>query len=245
MQIPVMHGLIDRRILVNFQIDPEPMSRALPAPFRPQLVKGKAIGGICLIRLESLRPKFLPFPWGLQSENAAHRIAVEWDDKGIRKTGVYIPRRDTNSRLNTFAGGRFFPGLHHHANFEVEEDSPKYSVTMHSDDNQASIHVSGSLSERFPETSAFASLDEASEFFQQGSLGYSETNQSGHYDGLELRCQNWTMQALSVDQVNSSYFESEDRFPAGSVKFDSAFLMENIPHEWHSREHLCCDGRTG
>ncbi len=239
MKIPVMRGMIDRRILVNFQIDPEIMAQALPQPFRPQVVRGKSIGGICLIRLKQLRPKLLPLPWGLTSENAAHRIAVEWEEAGELKRGVYIPRRDTNSRLNTIVGGRLFPGMHHYAKFKVEENSPDYSVSMHSDDNQTSIQVSGALTENLPETSAFSSLDEASEFFQRGSLGYSKTHPPGRYDGLELCCQTWTMQSLAIKHVESSYFESGDLFPAGSVKFDSAFLMKDIFHEWRAREDLC------
>ena len=55
------------------------MIRHLP---RPQLVEGRAVAGICLIRLGSLRPKGLPASLGVTTENAAHRIAVEWDQDG-------------------------------------------------------------------------------------------------------------------------------------------------------------------
>ena len=79
MRIPVVQGVIDRRILVNYRVDPDVMARVLPPPFRPQIVRGYAIGGICLIRLKGIRPRFVPIPVGLRSENAAHRIAVEWD----------------------------------------------------------------------------------------------------------------------------------------------------------------------
>jgi hypothetical protein len=51
MRIPVMRGVIERRILANFHVVPEAISRILPEPFRPQLVNGYAIAGICLIRL--------------------------------------------------------------------------------------------------------------------------------------------------------------------------------------------------
>jgi hypothetical protein len=47
----------------------------------------------------------------MSSENAAHRIAVDWDEAGYHGTGVYIPRRDTPSRFNALAGGRLFPGV--------------------------------------------------------------------------------------------------------------------------------------
>ena len=76
MKLPAIKGIIDRRILINFRIDPDVMAHNLPSPFRPKLVRGYAIGGICLIRLKAARPTFLPLPWGMGSENAAHRIAV-------------------------------------------------------------------------------------------------------------------------------------------------------------------------
>lgn len=104
-----MRGIIARRILANFRIDPDVMANALPAPFRPQIVNGFAIGGICLIRLERVRPKSIPIAMGIGSKNAAHRIAVEWESEGETIQGVYIPRRDTDSRLNAIAGGRIFP----------------------------------------------------------------------------------------------------------------------------------------
>src|ERR1700683_3947440 len=110
MQIPIIRGLIDRRILVNFRADSDVLARLLPAPFRPKLVNGMGMAGVCLIRLKSIRPRFLPAFLGISSENAAHRIAVEWDEDGETTEGVFIPRRDTSSRLNTLLGGRLFPG---------------------------------------------------------------------------------------------------------------------------------------
>src|SRR5262245_29996959 len=119
MRIPTIRGLIDRRILVNFRVDPEVLSRIVPRPFRPQLVGGHGMAGICLIRLSGLRPRWLRAAVGIGSENAAHRIAVEWDDGGIARHGVYIARRDSSSLWNALAGGRLFPGVHHHSRFVV------------------------------------------------------------------------------------------------------------------------------
>jgi len=240
MKIPTVRGIIDRRILANFRIDADCMATALPAPFRPQLHRGWAIGGICLIRLKQVRPNFLPLPWGLQSENAAHRIAVEWDDAGQTKQGVYVPRRDTNSRLNSLAGGTIFPGVQHFAKFTVTETAQQYSVTMNSVDDSARVHVAGSLSNDFPTSSIFETLNEASDFFEQGSLGYSDTKTSGVYDGIELSCIDWKVESLDVDAIESSYFLDSERFPPGSVAFDCALLMRGIDHRWHGRTDLCC-----
>src|SRR5438128_2289152 len=108
MRIPTIQGLIDRRILVNFTVDADLIHKTVPFPFRPKIYKDKAIVGICLIRLKEVRPKGFPGLIGIASENAAHRIAVEWDEGNEQKEGVYIPRRDTSSFFNHLAGGRIF-----------------------------------------------------------------------------------------------------------------------------------------
>lgn len=237
----MMRGTIDRRILANYHIDAEVMASRLPPPFRPKLVDGYAIGGICLIRLKSIRPWFLPIPWGIGSENAAHRIAVEWDSNGTILEGVYVPRRDTSSRLNTLAGGTIFPGVHHHAKFDIKETATSFDVAFKSDDGSAQVRVSGTVTDVLPGSSLFRTVQTASDFFKSGSLGYSATNAHGRYDGLELRCQKWLVEPMKVDRIESSYFDDTTAFPSGSVKFDCALLMRGIDHEWHAREDICCN----
>ncbi len=130
MRLPVLEGLIDRRALVNYRADPEVVQRLLPAPFRPKLHAGQAIVGICLIRLKDVRPKGFPVFMGHQSENAAHRIAVEWEQWGEIREGVFVPRRDTNSRFNAVAGGWLFPGVQHHAEFRVSEVDGRIDIRL-------------------------------------------------------------------------------------------------------------------
>jgi hypothetical protein len=238
MLIPVIRGLIDRRILVNYRVEPAVLAGLLPAPFRPKLIRGMGLAGVCLIRMRHLRPRMLPAWFGLTSENAAHRIAVEWDQNGETKEGVFVPRRDTSSRLKTLLGGRFFPGVLSHADFHVEERDDHYHIELTSDDQETHLLVEGHVAPELPADSAFQSLDEASDFFEQGSLGYSVTASPGQYDGLELCSFNWRVQPLEIEHVQSSYFESRQFFPAGSVVFDSALLMRGIDHEWHSRGKL-------
>jgi hypothetical protein len=65
-------GIIERRLLINFRVDPQVAKKLLPKKFSPQLIDGNAVVGICLIRLAAIRPSFLPSFIGLGSENAAH-----------------------------------------------------------------------------------------------------------------------------------------------------------------------------
>ncbi|MEU5371100.1 hypothetical protein ABZ362_19340 [Streptomyces sp. NPDC005951] len=76
---PRLSSVIERRLMVNYRVDPYVAAALLPAPLRPQLVRGHAVAGICLLRIGGVRPARAPAATGLTSENAAHRIAVEWD----------------------------------------------------------------------------------------------------------------------------------------------------------------------
>lgn len=239
MQIPVIRGRIDRRILVNYRVKPDVLADLLPSPFRPKLINRSGMAGVCLIRLKSVRPKFLPAFLGLSSENAAHRIAVEWDQDGETKEGVFVPRRDTSSRINTWLGGRLFPGLQNHAQFQIQENRDHFRVELTSDDQHTHLFVEGQAAMELPRTSVFGSLAEASGFFERGSLGYSVTAKPGQFDGLELRSFNWHVRPLDVRNVKSSFFENRELFPPDSVDFDCALLMQGIEHEWVGRTCLC------
>jgi hypothetical protein len=245
MRIPVIKGTIKRRLLVNFRADPTVVQRMLPQPFRPKLHKGRSLVGICLIRLEQIRPAGLPRALGLSSENAAHRVAVEWTDvAGLQREGVFIPRRDTGSFLNRVAGGRVFPGEHRPARFSVVDIGGHIDFAMESLDGSVAVRVVGDDADLLPASSCFSSLVEASAFFEGGSLGYSVTRDGERLDGLLLRTMDWRIRALSVTEVHSSFFADRQRFPEGSIEFDHALVMRDILHEWHKAEDLYAVSRA-
>jgi hypothetical protein len=234
MQLPKVHGVIGRRLLVNFRAEPGVVQRHLPSPFRPKLHKGHAVAGICLIRLEDIRPKRFPRMLGLSSENAAHRIAVLWDDDNGSHEGVYIPRRDTGSLMNHLVGGRLFPGEHHRATFRVEDENDRIALEMISADGRVQVDVAGRVAAELPTTSIFRTVPEASAFFEPGSVGYSATASGRRLDGVVLKTHSWSVAPLAIERVSSTYFADQTVFPAGSVTFDCALIMRNITHEWQA-----------
>jgi hypothetical protein len=208
---------IERRILVNYRVDPDILARSVPAPFRPTIVHGYGIAGICLIRLADVRLAGLP-ALGITSENAAHRIAVEWDTAGGPVKGVYIPRRDTSSRLTALLGGRVFPGWHHRSRFQVQEGDGRYRIRF------AGGEVAAHRADDVMPGSVFTTVEEASAFFRCAPLGYAATPAAGVYDGVELDPDRWEMSPLHLDAVHSILFD-------GHVP-DSAFLMAGIGTTW-------------
>ena len=230
MHTPTITGLIDRRILLNFRADPAVVRRLLPPPFRPQLVREHAIVGICLIRLRHERLKRLPAAFGMASENGAHRFAVEWEDAGQLRQGVYIPRRDTSSKLNAVLGQQLL-GIHSHSTFTVAEEAGHYAVSFQSPDG-TQLAVEARETHAWPASSLFSTLAQASEFFRRGAVGYSPRSSGPGFDGVELHTNDWQVSPLAVQHVASSFFSDTDLFPAGSVVFDDALLMRSVAHDW-------------
>jgi Uncharacterized conserved protein (COG2071) len=241
-----IHGTIDRRILLNYRVAPDVLQRVLPKPFRPKLYAGAGIAGVCMIRFAALRPRHVPAWLGLGSENAAHRIAVEWVADGVPHEGVYIPQRNTNSVFNRVLGGRVFPGIFAGARFESSDSDDAVGLRIIAADGTPDVSFRGRLALHLAPSSVFPSLNAAATFFSLGATGYSATHSPNHYHGMELHSLNWTVTPLLVEEHFSRYFADRTRFPNGSVELDCALLMRGIAHEWRSRPDLYTvgDGAT-
>lgn len=236
-----MSSLIERRLLVSYRIDAERVTALLPPPFRPQVVSGHAIGGVCFIRMSALRPARLPVAIGMTTENAAHRFAVEWDDEQGRHTGVYIPRRDTSSRLTAALGARLFPGVHHLARFSVTESAGVIRIAVSSRDRATSLSVTAVPATEL-DSSLFAGLDEATDFFRRGALGFSPSAADGCLDGVQLHSTSWAARPMTISAMSSSLFDDTATFPEGTCTLDSAMLMTSIPVRWSAEPAMA--GRT-
>ena len=234
---------IDRRLLLNYRIDPGVAQRQLPAPFCPQLVGGWAVGGICLIRLIELRPAGAPASVGLRTENAAHRFSVQWDDAAGRHLGVYIPRRDTNSRITAALGGRLFEGTHLRAAFDVADDGERVSIRVRGA-GSLMIDVAASAATEL-ESDLFGSVAEACSFFREACVGYSPNERRTDLEGMRLECERWNASALHVDEIRSSVFDDPATFPPGSIEFDSGIVMRSLPVRWHSAGRVTADTDLG
>lgn len=224
MSRPAIASFIERRLLVNFRLDPDVTARILPEGTRPLLRRGHAVGGICLIRLAGARRSGGPLPgladlagrFGLRTELAVHRIATVWQGPDGPEQGVYIPRRDTDSRISTLTAGLFLPGEHHLARFEVEESPERLRIGFRSADGTAHAQVQALVADRLRGSALFADLDEAAAFVREAPDGYA------------ARGEEFSIRPATLLHVASSYFEDPDRFPEGTAIADSALVLRDV-----------------
>lgn len=234
MELPVLNGIIDRRILINYRVKADVVRALLPSHLEPLIVNGYASAGICLLRLKNIGMKYAPSFLRITSENAAHRFLVKYKDRGDVIHGVYIPRRDTDSMFNVLLAGKIFSWPHYSASFQVHEADGSYSVKMQSKDDHASLSVEAQLADAFPSDSMFHSIQHASDCFHGCAVGVSPSTKPERFKTIQLKTKTWAVKPLQVRSLKSSFFEDRSLFPEGSIQFDNALLMERIEHEWLS-----------
>src|SRR5260370_23164972 len=242
MLMPSIRGVIKRRLLVNFRVDPEVVQRILPEGLTPKLQGDHAIAGICLIRLEQIRPSLIPWPVGLSGENAAHRVAVTWrDGDGAAREGVYTPMRHKNRFVILMGGGRVFPGVHEGATFDVADTGTDIDISIRATAGDMDVTLRGKSAEELPRGSAFPSLTAASEFFRGGSVGYSRGRDGGRLEGLTLVSPNWRGVPPPPPRVDSSWLPRTSRFPAGARQFGCPLVKAELAAARVRARDLRCD----
>jgi len=172
---------IERRLLVNYRIEPALVARLLPRPFRPQL-------------------------------------------------GVYVPRRDTNSRITAAAGGTVFPGSYRLARFEVDEPGGQVRINVTSRDGQVKLAVTAAPAGALT-SELFETLDDAVDFFRRGALGFSPSAHASCLDCVRLQSASWAAQPMRAE-IRSGLFDDTALFPPGTCSLDCALVMRNLPARW-------------
>jgi hypothetical protein len=221
-----LRAQVRRRILISYRVDPVVANDLVPAPFRPQIVDGSAVAGVCMIGLQSVRPGWLRPRVGFRTENVAHRIAVEWDESGVTRSGVYIVERHSSSVLPVVAGGRLFPGVQKRAKFDLDESDSHFWVSMAAPGIAVAvdIEVGGEWN-----SSLFPTVEAASAFHEDGAVGWSPRRDGAGVEPLELTSKEWAVEPARVISAKSSYF---DALPAGAAVLDSVVVMRDLPFFW-------------
>ncbi len=174
----------------------------------------------------------------MATENAAHRIAVEWRDRDGRHAGVYNARRDGDSVLHALAGGRVFPGLHHRAHFHVAEADGVMKISFDALDGSANAAATVATDRPFQPSPLFPTLDDASWFFARGAADYSVTRDPLRLDGVSIATDEWQLEPAELLDAHSTVIESSGLFPPGGAQLDSAFLMRNMLVQWRARPSM-------
>lgn len=221
--VPVLRGTVDRRLVLTYRLALDAAAGATPERFQPRTVDGHALGSLLVLRVRGLRPRGLPERAGRTTYHALHRVAVEWSEDGRSRTGAYVVRRASDSRLLALFGRRLAPGGAHHATFDVDVTSERVEATI-SDRGGIRAHLTGAPTDRLPTGSVFDSVAAAASYFEADAAGRSPPDED--YRGVTLRMTDWEVTPVAVESASASFFD--DLGDAATV--DHAFVTSDLPN---------------
>lgn len=218
-------GTIERRILLNCTASESAAQRFLPPSLRPHVVGGRAVVGICFIEMSHIRPSWMPPKGiGLSSRNLAHRTAVITPNG---QPAVFIRRRDTDSRVTHLLGGRAFPGRHQLGSFTISDSGSRLRISYEARDGMRA-GLTAIRTDDF-HSQVFATLEDASEFFEAASLGLSRRARA--MEGVTMRPDRWQVRPLEIESWHSSIYAN--LLADDELVLDCALEMQPTPVLWH------------
>ena len=230
MRAPALSGRIERRICIQYRINPSVARRFLPDHIRPKLYQGSALGGICVFRFAPARARILPIPLGFGTELAWHRIAVEWDAGATVAHGQYLLRCEADSRPSARLTPKVLPCSEPAARITVRSNDGGLSISMKSVDGNGDLNLAAVPDDHWPEDSVFPSA-KAAQLALSGGHVLWPSNERGETEGFEVAAGQGTVASLTSHGIDSAWYDDRDRFPLGSIGFDSALLISRANHE--------------
>ena len=226
-----MQQQIASQLRLLYRIDPTTMRSILPPPFAAIEQNGFGVAGIDFERIVRDRGNGT----GVVVDYVSHWFAVESEVDGV--ICRYMPRRDTNSHLDTLYWNNGHTSVLNQSDIEREEKKGTYSYTLQSNAKVALLAEKGSH-----QSALFASPQAMVAYLAPLTKAYYPTDQKGLYEGLDYdavfagKLDN--IKPLVVSHQHSNLFSVNDLFPEESIQFDSAYRMPRFEQTYSELDIL-------
>lgn len=226
----------NKRVTINFRVPIEQVRRILPGPVEPDEIGSTGIGMVSMCACDFWVTRIGPVPMPrVHTNEMLCRISARIEKRGRKYRAYYTLRSDASSRFLGAAGGRFSHFRKAVSRFSKRDDGDAYELICRADDPLCNGRIAidmRSLSKTVPETSVFASNQEATDFVLglDGSCGYDY--RSGRLSLQMIDYPEWDTRFAHKFEYDLSlldYLFSAYRFDA---ELDHALFMENVAQEW-------------
>ena len=226
----------NKRVTVNFRVPLDQVRRLLPEAVEPDEIGSTGFGMVSMCACDFWVTRIGPVPMPrVHTNEMLCRISARVQKQGQTYRAYYTLRSDASSRFLGTAGGRFSHFRKAVSRFTKRDDSAVYELTCWAEDPLCNGRIAielGSLSKAVPETSVFASNQDATDFVLglDGSCGYDY--KSGRLSLQMIEYPAWDTQfahAFEYDLALLDYLFSAYRLDA---ELDHALFMENVAQEW-------------
>ena len=230
---------LEQRLLLIFRSEPEGLAPWLPDDVQLRSFRGLGVAGIWIERQESVS-RLLPARLA-STQNVVHHVYVTRERVPRReRAGIFVLRRDTSSRWQSWSTAGPQVVRKHHARFRIRRRREAIDLVADSDDRVMHVALAAQLCEQLPANSVFRSIADATAFLRPSDAFLEAVE--GLPKTPSRSPSKWRLQPLAVERVESSLFGWPDA--NGPLQFDRAFTLRSIEFAGRKEPAFCGDAVT-
>lgn len=232
-------------VSINYAVEPEVLSRLLPAPLQPEVFEGSAWVQVLVSSLREMRPQGLGGVFGVDFYQVSYRAAVRYRSAdGTWRRGGYFVRSDTNHAVmravgNTLAEFKF----HEFGGADMlmvrEGDTLTIGIDAHEPGGKLVATFDTRPQTDPPPGSVWASLHELQMPLVECYDAYGVDHDEGYLYTLTIDREPWNARFVRPRQL---YCEYVDTGPLGGgvARLDSVLHIPRCAYRWRPlrRERL-------
>lgn len=212
---------IERRIVINFSVDPNEIERVVDCPWlRPQVVAGQGVASLCVLWMDGVIPTGWPKFLAQSQISIAVRFGVINVETG--EPGVYVPERCSNTVLAwllTRMGGSCI-----HPKIRVTEADGVIGIKRNG------VDFAGFRVDDTPkESKLFSNSGEFEDFIRAGKRSYGPALRRGQIDVVDLNKSETSFVPLGVEMLD---LRGISAIIPGVLTLDSAYETRNAEYAW-------------
>ncbi len=233
-----MVGRLSECLLIAYRTPAESVEHLVPAPLQLVTRDRWAFWNIVACRIEKMRPRGTPLPFGMSYYHVAYRLYVRAEvASGDMIEGLYFVRSDADNFLVSELGNLTSDFRFHTAAIMHFEDAGRLIFEVRDSGTDARLCVNCEEEPGLARDSCFASMKEAAQFLKYRPLGLSCRDGWLRVAEVFRDESQWKETLVSVEEARWSFFDS---LAQKEVALELAARVAPIDYRWRlgRRERL-------
>jgi hypothetical protein len=231
-----MLGTISRCWLFAYRTRADDIKYLLPPELEPVQHHDYAFWNVVVCQVQNMRPKLVPLPVGVTYWHVAYRLYVRLHMRPNETVeGLFFLRSDCDNALMSFAGNILTDFNFHSARVCVSEESQSTEIKITAPGGDAYARINSTNTPKLSVSSAFNSLEEASQFlkYKPNGISISSRNQASVVRIVRDE-EAWRSRLVDVAEARWSFFDDK------KVDLEICYEVEPISYQWNRAEiHNC------
>ena len=232
-----MRGMVTRRFLVSYPVDPVLLTDRLPPGAELSLHDEAAWVSACFVNMKNMRPSVFPRSMGFELNYLIHRTRARLPfPDGKKREAVLVLEPNLDRRVLGWFGARLTGVEFNYRPIRLNETEKSWTLLMkdHEEIVYDAVIPKSSINPDAPASARFSSINSADDFLLGVSFGGQWHAKTNRLRLLAETHDRWNT-LMGECKTNSNRFLESLGNEAGSLEADHVISMTDIPHYFAMR----------